>query len=93
VICPQHEEVSAEACAESGCPHAQRLLAAPRMLAALELIAEMDGKTLIYDPAEERAVRIAYSLGAARAFAEAASYAKAALPSTFTSPPSQENAK
>jgi hypothetical protein len=48
-------------------------------IAALEVIAEMDGKCLIYDPAEEPAVRAAYSLGSARAFAQAASVAKTVL--------------
>lgn len=78
-VCPRHEEVSAEACAETGCTSAQLWIAAPRMRAALELVADMDGKTLIYDPAEDRAVRAAYSLGAARAFVDAAHIAKAAL--------------
>lgn len=50
------------------------------MQAALELIAEMGDKTLIHPPNMDRAVCAAYSLGAHRAFAEAASYAKEALP-------------
>jgi len=49
-------------------------------LAALAVIAEMGDKTLIHDPAESEEVRRAYSLGAHRAFAQAAAVAKTVLP-------------
>ena len=55
------------------------------LIAALQTIAEMSGKTLIYDPSEDFAVRQAYSLGANRAFEQAAAVARTVLP------PSQPN--
>jgi hypothetical protein len=50
------------------------------LYAALESIAEMDGKTLINDPGYSQDVKQAYSLGAALAFAQAAAIAKTCLP-------------
>lgn len=58
------------------------------LYAALESIAELDGKTLLNDPGYAAEVQYAYSQGAAHAFAEAASIAKSVL--LAHRPPSRE---
>jgi hypothetical protein len=49
------------------------------LYAALEAIAELDGKTLLNDPGYSRDVKLAYSQGAALAFSQAAEIAKSVL--------------
>lgn len=49
------------------------------LYAALEAIAELDGKTLLNDPGYAREVQLAYSEGAALAFSQAAEIAQTVL--------------